>query len=258
MASMERAQRKSRVNPLEKEMARKDKLPQKGLDDLEEETWAMRRQEVATALTKFAPHAGEEFPRPEGGWMTMPGPVAKLLLIKLHGFNVPTRDKPKMPRECVEAIVQWWEPLFPDEEVATGTLDELWAAIEKWRPDVDQDTGTLTSEAVERFARMRVEEENAQARAELEQRELERHHAEMAAKRKQDEEAAAEFADEVEELQRQERPSDAVRGNLGGDPEESAASLSFGTFPPGMSRMESSASTSFGRAMSLGSFWTQF
>jgi hypothetical protein len=183
---------------LEKEMARKNKLPQEGLDDLEEEIWAMRRQEVATALTRFAPHAGEEFPRPEGGWVTTPGPVAKLLLLKLHGFDVPTRNKPRIPRECVEAIVQWWKPLFPDEEVATDTLDEMWAAIEKWRPDVDQDAGALTSEAVERFARMRVEEENAQARLELEQRELERHRAEIAAKRKQDEAAAAEFADEVE------------------------------------------------------------
>ena len=53
-------------------------------------------------------------------------------------------------------------------------------------------------------------------------------------------------------VQRQERHPDAARGNLGGDPEENAAAVSFGTFPPAMSRRESSASTSFGTSMSLG------
>ena len=239
-----------------KELARKDELSQEGLADLEEEMWGMRRQEVATALTRFAPHAGEDFPQPEGGWMSTPGPVAKLLLTKMYGFNVPTRNKPKIPRECVDAIVRWWEPLFPDEEEATNTLDEKWAAIEKWRPDVNQDTGALTSEAVDRFARKRVEEENAKERAELEQRELQRQRElvqrETAAKKRQDEAAAAEFAAEVDELQQQERLAEEASRNLGEDFEDSSDWGSFSSSKPVMSRKESSASTSFGMATSLG------
>ena len=70
-----------------KELARKGKLPQEGPSDLEEGAWGLRRQEVAEALARFGLRAarrrGLPAAAPEGGWASVPRPVAQLLLIRL-------------------------------------------------------------------------------------------------------------------------------------------------------------------------------
>ena len=137
--------------------ARFNGLTDAGKGDLQEDIFGRSKPDVVSALEKFG-HVGDATrPRPVGGWKMTNVGFLKVALNSTCGTPVPEENSPKMPRECVRAVVSWWQQHFPDDVVTDFSTSNMWSAIEGWRSCVHPVTGELTEAEIARRASERSE-----------------------------------------------------------------------------------------------------
>ena len=142
---------------MERELARFNGLTDAGKRDLQEDIFGRSKPDVVSALEKFG-HVGDATrPRPVGGWKMTNVGFLKVALNSTCGTPVPEENSPKMPRECVRAVVSWWQQHFPDDVVTGFSTSNVWSAIEGWRSCVHPVTGELTEAEIARRATERSE-----------------------------------------------------------------------------------------------------